>query len=520
MGELEHNEIQADNIITTEEVIKEGNEIVKEVMMKDIEMEAESSLDVKSHGDEVNTVDTKENDESELINEVIEDCNADIISPTECKNEITNEDENATVPDVAEVIEVAAKIEATEIASDNLADKEEDSHEIAITDDNKSEEEMAEDKNNLNISADECNEQETHLEENCVEQEEICTEEIITDEVQDDEKIDHVVENVPCTEGEETGRSEDTIVNTTVESLTETVNSDLVKSEDSELVPDEIEKVENVPALNDVINSSDGTWKHQWDLPCLASKVEEETVMPVQTPDAEEISREDTTELETSQFELSNEEELNAMNEGVESANTVTQATDDKIESVSEIESKEEANECPITPCELENEKKTEALNDELDTPEADNATQFEGESNISLPELEEVEMKTDNILLDNAEPSSLESLEDGEVEAETAINNENKHAETAMKDILTDIVDNIASKSEITSLENVSDAPADDLISEGGSDGCVSTDEGIVASDDDDKDSCKSDELKKDDAKEISASEIESLITEIDQHP
>merc|ERR1712128_422008 len=248
--------------------------------------------------------------------------------------------------------------------------------------------------------------------------------------------------------------------------------------------------------------------KHQWDLPCLASKVEEETVMPVQTPDAEEISRDDTTKLETSQFELSNEEELNAMNEGVESANTVTQATDDEIESVSEIESKEEAHECSVTPCEPENEKKTEALNDELDTPEADNATQFEGESNISLPELEEVEMKTENIHL---------------VEAETAINNENKHAETAMKDILTDIVDNIASKSEMTSLENVSDAPADDLISEGGSDGCVSTDEGIAASDDDDKDSCKSGELRKenDNAKEIVESEIkiENLITEIDQH-
>merc|ERR1740137_1872 len=208
--------------------------------------------------------------------------------------------------------------------------------------------------------------------------------------------------------------------------------------------------------------------------------------MPVQTPDAEEISREDTTELETQQCELS----------------------------------KEEANECSVTPCEPENEKKTEALNDELETPEADNETQFEGESNISLPELEEVEMKTENIHLDDSEPSSLESLEDEKVEAETAINNENKHAETAMKDILTDIVDNIASKSEITSLENVSDAPADDLISEGGSDGCVSTDEGIAASDDDDKDSCKSDELKKDNAKEIAESEIESLITEIDQHP
>merc|ERR1712079_309574 len=149
------------------------------------------------------------------------------------------------------------------------------------------------------------------------------------------------------------------------------------------------------------------------------------------------------------------------------------------IESVSETESKEEINEC-----EPENEKKTE------------------------------------NTELDNAEPSSLESLEDEKADPETVINNENKHVETVMKDIVTDIVDNIASKSEITSLETVSDAPADDLISEGGSDGCVSTDEGIAASDDDDKDSCKSDELKKDNAKENATSEIENLITEIDQHP
>jgi hypothetical protein len=182
---------------------------------------------------------------------------------------------------------------------------------------------------------------------------------------------------------------------------------------------------------------------------------------------------------------------------------------------VSETESKEEINEC-----EPENEKKTEAVNDELDTPECDSTTQFEGESNISLPELEVVEMKTENTELDNAEPSSLESLEDEKDDPETVINNENKHVETVMKDIITDIVDNIASKSEITSLETVSDAPADDLISEGGSDGCVSTDEGIAASDDDDKDSCKSDELKKDNAKELAASEIETIITEIDQHP
>merc|ERR1712036_82160 len=115
---------------------------------------------------------------------------------------------------------------------------------------------------------------------------------------------------------------------------------------------------------------------------------------------------------------------------------------------------------------------------------------------------------------------SSLESLADENTSSDKVINNENKHVETAMKDILTDIVDNITSKSEMTSLENVRDAPADDLISEGGSDGCVSTDEGIAASDDDDKDSCKSDEFKKDNAKEVAASEIENLITEIDQHP
>jgi hypothetical protein len=31
-------------------------------------------------------------------------------------------------------------------------------------------------------------------------------------------------------------------------------------------------------------------------------------------------------------------------------------------------------------------EKKTEAVNDELDNPESDTNTQFEGESNVSLP--------------------------------------------------------------------------------------------------------------------------------------
>merc|ERR1711870_224352 len=91
-------------------------------------------------------------------------------------------------------------------------------------------------------------------------------------------------------------------------------------------------------------------------------------------------------------------------------------------------------------PYEPEDEKETEAVNDELDS-----TTKFEGESNISLPESEEVEMKTENLDMENAEPNSLESLDDEKSSSEKAINNENKHVETAMKDILTDIVDNIA---------------------------------------------------------------------------
>jgi len=242
------------------------------------------------------------------------------------------------------------------------------------------------------------------------------------------------------------------------------------------------------------------------------------------TLQAPEMTNEELTEKsENQQSENSNEEELSTMNEALDSSNTDIEPTDVKIESVTENESREEIEEEPhgsmvahmVAPCEPEDEKKTEAVNDELDS-----TTKFEGESNISLPELEEVEMKTENLDMENAEPNSLESLDDEKSSSEKAINNENKHVETAMKDILTDIVDNIASKSEMTSLENVRDASADDLISEGGSDGCVSTDEGIAASDDDDKDSCKSDELKKDNAKENATSEIENLITEIDQHP
>merc|ERR1719318_1979747 len=438
-----------------------------------------------------------------------------MIPPAECDKETINEDENAPVPIVAETIEVVENIEVTETASDNIADKEEDSHETEITDDNKSEKALEEDKNNLNISADECNKQETCLEENCVEQEEIGTEENAADKKQDEEKTEHVVEDIPCT-----ASIVDLSVN--IESQPETKQSDLAKIEDTLPIAEEMEKVEEISEQSEVISSSDGTWKYQWDLPCLASNAEVEAQLAKQKTEAEEISHAETqSELESQACEQTGEE-LNAMNDGLGQANNnVIEGAADMTESVSEIESKE--TELDAATCEPEMEKKTEAVNDELDNPESDTNTQFEGESNVSIPELEEVEIKKEeDPISDNAEPNSLESLADEQGEPNTAINNENKHVETAMKDILTDIVDNIASKSENTSLENISDAPADDLISEGGSDGCVSTDEGIAASDDDDKDSCKSEELKKDNAKELAESEIkiENLITEIDEHP
>jgi len=407
-----------------------------------------------------------------------------------------NENENTTSIPADKVIEDAENIEVTKSTSDNLVDTEEKIHEVVIIDDDKSKKAIEEEENNLAISADKCNEQDNNLEEKDSQQEEINSSDC-------DKKEDQIEDDMICEDSCETVETTQSNISEENPCETETESDNLVKREDTELVSEEIEKIEIVST--DVITASDGTWKCQWDLPCLASQPNEATI-------AVEMTNEGSTEKSEIPQEFSNEGELDTMNEALDSSNTAIQSTVDKIESVSETESKEEINEC-----EPENEKKTEAVNDELDTPECDSTTQFEGESNISLPELEVVEMKTENTEL---EPSSLESLEDEKDDPETVINNENKHVETVMKDIITDIVDNIASKSEITSLETVSDAPADDLISEGGSDGCVSTDEGIAASDDDDKDSCKSDELKKDNAKELAASEIETIITEIDQHP
>jgi len=476
--------VQDNEIVTSDEKILDEN-IIKEDIEKDGKTDNEIQLpEAVTNDDSLTTEKT---------------------SSIESEQKITNEIENPTPIPAEEVTEVAENIEATDRNSDNLVDKEEESHDNVITDDDKSQEVMEEDKNNLDTTEENCNEQDNCLEESYVEQEKQNTVEISTENIQGDRNEENRVDNI--------------LDNTASESTSETENINLEKIESEEQVSEEIK--ESAAPPNEAISSSDGTWKRQWDLPCLATKVDEEPAMTLQAP---EMTNEELTEKsENQQSENPNEEELSTMNEALDSSNTDIEPTDVKIESVTENESREEIEEEPhgsmvahmVAPCEPEDEKKTEAVNDELDS-----TTKFEGESNISLPELEEVEMKTENLDMENAEPNSLESLDDEKSSSEKAINNENKHVETAMKDILTDIVDNIASKSEMTSLENVRDASADDLISEGGSDGCVSTDEGIAASDDDDKDSCKSDELKKDNAKENATSEIENLITEIDQHP
>jgi len=476
--------VQENEIVTSEDKIPDAN-IIKE----DIEKDGKTD---NGQEEEIQLPEAVTNDDSLTTEKT---------SSIESEQEIQNEIENPTLIPADEVTEVAENIEVTDSNSDNLVDKEEESHDNVITDDNKSQEVMEEDKKNLNTAEENCNEQDY------VEQEKQDTVEISTENIEGDRNEENNVDNI--------------LNKTAGESTSETENIDLDKTESEEQISEKIKEEESAAPPNEAISSSDGIWKCQWDLPCLATKVDEEAAMTMQAP---EMTNEELTEKsENQQSENPNEEELSTMNEALDSSNTDIEPTDVKLESVTENELREEIKEEPhgsmvahmVAPFEPEDEKKTEAVNDELDS-----TTKFEGESNISLPELEEVEMKTENLDMENAEPNSLESLDDEKSSSEKAINNENKHVETAMKDILTDIVDNIASKSEMTSLENVRDASADDLISEGGSDGCVSTDEGIAASDDDDKDSCKSDELKKDNAKENATSEIENLITEIDQHP
>jgi len=323
------------------------------------------------------------------------------------------------------------------------------------------------DKNEDSICtpSDECKADEEHLQENTTKQDMISAEEVCVEKL-DDEGKTHVVE-------------------------------------DAQHSVDDLEKVSD---CNDVIRSSDGIWKVQWSLPCL---------------DGEAAHDKESIDAQKREEEVCDAEELNNMEEQIDLTDSVNNVG---IDSVSENEVNEQKFdvECSETSCEPEAEKETEAVNDELDIPDCNDSTSGEAESNISLPELEVVTTDVEKVVEVETEPNSLESIADEKDDAVTEPTTENKQVINVMKDIVTDIVDNITSESEITSLENVSDAHADDLISEGGSDGCVSTDEGIAASDDEDKDSLKSAELKKDSAKDIAESEnkIETLITEIDQHP
>jgi len=307
------------------------------------------------------------------------------------------------------------------------------------------------------------------------------------------------------------------------EEIKEDIGSTEVKVEtivEEKQIVNEVDAIKNeeVPQAENVLDISDGVWKCQWNLSCIDSKKEEADLpMTMQTPDAEEIAVEETTEELQPQFELSKEEEMDDKNGQIselssfDSINTVIQRTDNQMASLQDIETQDENN--AVTE-ETNNDNKLEA-------GECGNSRDIEDEPSTALPELEEIKIKINGTsdMFDNGEPSSLESLEEEKSDKEFIVGN--KTMETAVQDIITDIVDNIPSQNDMPSLENVCESPADDLVSEGGSDGCVSTDEGIAASDDDDKDSCKSGELKKDNAKEISESEIqiENIITEIDQH-
>eukprot|EP00092_Neocalanus_flemingeri_P004055 GFUD01004365.1.p1 GENE.GFUD01004365.1~~GFUD01004365.1.p1 ORF type:complete len:1033 (-),score=421.72 GFUD01004365.1:250-3348(-) len=483
---------ESDNDAAKEEVSEEINqEMIDSVETSCTEMHEEKPANL-----------TNIDIQNELISneEVIKPVESSIVECEEVDNSeqdneekvIETEDKNDDVAlvETEQTVEVVQNVETpSDNVQDEILDKEEDDHEAKIEEDDKSESLIEEDKNILPISEEECN-------------------------------------------------NEDTIAEDTI---TEPVEETVAAVEINEHVEEEVSKSDTL------LSSTDGIWKCQWDLPSINSnKVEVESTVTMQTPDVEEILTEETAEELETQFELYKEEDSDAKNEqfdelsSLDSVNTVIQRTENQMESLPEIVSEEEDdNECldqektnelivehteglviPLVQDEVEPEQKLEAMNDELEVPESDNTTQVEIESNNSIPELEEVEMKSNEHkeISDDAEPSSLESLDEEKDDEVTAIITESK---IAMQDIVTDIVDTIASKSEITSLENVCDSPADDLISEGGSDGCVSTDEGIAASDDDDKDSCKSGELQKDNAKDIAESEIkiENLITEIDQH-
>jgi hypothetical protein len=149
------------------------------------------------------------------------------------------------------------------------------------------------------------------------------------------------IESQPETEQSDLMKSEDTQPNTeeiekvedisepsdVISSSDETEEGTQMKTEDTEPNAEEVEKVGDISEQNEVISSSDGTWKYQWDLPCLASNTEEESQVTKQRTDTEEISHAETPEELESQDCEQTGEELDAMNDGLERANTCIEGT-------------------------------------------------------------------------------------------------------------------------------------------------------------------------------------------------
>merc|ERR1719376_1477108 len=246
-------------------------------------------------------------------------------SSIESQQEIPNEIENPTTIPADEVTEVAENIEVTDSNSDNLVAKEEESHDNVITDDNKSQEVMEEEKQD--------------------------TVEISTENIEGDRNEENNVDDI--------------LNKTADDSTSETENMDLDKTESEEQISEKIKEEESAAPPNEAISSSDGIWKCQWDLPCLATKVNEEAAMTMQAP---EMTNEELTEKsENQQSENPNEEELSTMNEALDSSNTDIEPADVKLDSVTENESREEIQEEPhgsmvahmVAPCEPEDEKET-----------------------------------------------------------------------------------------------------------------------------------------------------------------
>ena len=120
---------------------------------------------------------------------------------------------------------------------------------------------------------------------------------------------------------------------------------------------------------------------------------------------------------------------------------------------------------------------------------------------------MESVEVKHND-----CEPTIIATDEDTKAEASSQEKETEKSKEEVSEKSEKELVVN--GESGAVSLEATCESPMDDLNSEGGSEGGVSTDEGIVASDEDDKEE-KSDFEKVDKAKKSQEVDQTGLISE-----